>query len=227
MRRSLSASSRGSFLAALAAVCLLGVAANARAADVETRTFTVTVDGKKAGDYRMSIQRNDDGTVGFSGTSNVSVTILGVSMYSYSYSGQEAWKDGRLCAFQSAGKEKGTPFKVVARLDGDALAVTANGKQSRARADAWPTSCWQLPGAAYRNAAVTLLGCDTGAEMASRLQYVGSESIKVAGQSQTCSHYRVTKDVVHDVWYDSQERLVRDEWQSGSHRTVVEMVDKR
>jgi hypothetical protein len=225
MRRSLSASSRRSCLAALAAACLMALAARAGAADVETRVFSVSVDAKKAGDYRMTIQRNSDGSVGFTGQSNVNVTVLGISMYSYSYTGNEAWKDGKLCAFQSSGKEKGKEFKVSARLDGDALVVTANGQQRRVRADAWPTSCWQLPGAAYRNGPVTLLGCDSGAEMGGRLQFVGSEQISVCGQTQTCSHYRVTKEETHDVWYDAQERLVRDEWQSGSHRTVIEMVE--
>jgi len=225
MRRFLSASSPRAWLPGLAAVCLLALAAHAQAADVETRGFTVSVDGKKAGDYRMMIQRNSDGSIGFSGQSSVNVTVLGISMYTYSYTGNEAWKDGKLHAFQSAGKEKGKEFKVSARLEGDALVVTANGQQRRVRADAWPTSCWQLPPAALRNGPITLFGCDTGAEMTSRLQYVGSEQIKVCGQTQTCSHYRVTKEETHDVWYDAQERLVRDEWQSGSHRTVIEMVE--
>jgi hypothetical protein len=47
----------------------------------------------------------------------------------------------------------------------------------------------------------------------------------VAGQEISCTHYCVNKDVPHDLWYDAQERLVRDEWVSSGHRTVLEMTD--
>ena len=57
-----------------------------------------------------------------------------------------------------------------------------------------------------------------------RLDFVGTEKVQVAGQEMTCTHYRVAKDVPHDIWYDAQERLVRDAWVSGGHRTVVEMT---
>src|SRR5262249_51690802 len=141
--------------------------------------------------------------------SNVKVTLLGVSVYEYNYRGQEVWKGTRLQTLESSGKEKGKDFSVSVKLDGDSLLVKANGNQSRARADAWTTSCWPLPAASFRNGAVPMLGCDNGAETTGRMEYVGTESIVVAGVKQDCTHYRVTKDVVHDVWYDSLERIVR------------------
>ncbi len=101
--------------------------------------------------------------------------------------------------------------------------VVANGKEHTVELDVWTTSCWQLPVAKYRNNAVAMFGCDNGAAFSSRLQFVGNEKIVVAGQEMSCTHYRVNKDVPHDVWYDAQERLIRDEWVSGGHRTVLEM----
>jgi hypothetical protein len=209
-------------LLAAAGLLLLGVPL-ARAGDVETRNFTVAVDGKKAGDYRLTIQRQADGTISTSAHSEVRVTILAIPVYTYSYEGAEVWKNGKLQHFHSMGKEKGKDFAIRADLDGT-MRVQANGQEHRASADVWMTSCWQLPAAQYRNNSVTLLGCDTGMEIASRLQYVGSEQISVAGQSMTCTHYRVMKDVAHDLWYDGQERLVRDEWMSSGHKTVVDLL---
>ncbi len=90
----------------------------------------------------------------------------------------------------------------------------------------WTTSFWQLPPPTSQSHAVTLLGCGDGQERSSQLQYVGTEKIKikVGGQEQTCSHYRVMRDVPHELWYDGQERLVRQEWVSSGHRTVLELV---
>ena len=79
----------------------------ARAADLETRYYTINVDGKKAGDYRLIIQRAADGALAVFAESDVRVTILGVPVYTYSYHAQEVWKAGRLRHFDSHGKEKG------------------------------------------------------------------------------------------------------------------------
>ncbi len=210
-------------LVAAAALQALGQA-QATAADTETRTFSVNVDGKKAGDYQMVIQRQDDGTVVFSARSDVRVTLLAIPVYTYSYLGREIWKNGALLSFQSSGKEKGKEFAVSATLDGTTMKVVANGQEGRAPADVWMTSCWQLPLPRYRNAEVQLLGCDTGVVTRSRCEYVGAEQVKVLGQDQNCTHYRVMKDALHDIWYDAQERLVRDEWTSNGHKSVVEMT---
>jgi len=158
----------------LAATALLAPGSQrARASDIEGRDFTITVDGKQAGDYHMTIRGQDDGTVTLSAQSDVRVTILAVPVYTYSYRGQEVWKNGRLLQFHSSGDEKGKAFDVSAVADGAGLRVTANGQEHRTRPDVWTTSCWQLPPAQYRNADVALLGCDTGADVNGRLSTSG------------------------------------------------------
>jgi hypothetical protein len=208
-----------------AAGVLMGGLSGASAAEPQTRTFSITVDGKKAGEYSMVIEKQPDGTAVLLAKSNVRVTVLAIPVYTYSYEGKEVWKDGRLTHFESWGKEKGTAFHIRADADSSALHVVANSKEHTASLDVWTTSCWQLPPAKFRDNAIVMFGCDTGSDFGTRLQLVGSEKISVAGQEMSCTHYRVTKDVSHDLWYDAQERLVRDEWVSGGHRTVLEMTE--
>ena len=205
--------------------CLaLSGAVHAADANAEVRDFTIQVDGKPAGDYHMTIRRQDDGTTSLSAQSDVKVTVLLVTAYSYSYRGQEVWKDGRLQHFESAGKENGKAFSVTADLDGSGLRVKADGKESVLQSDAWTTSCWQLPDSRLRNQDIPLMGCDNGQASTGRMQYVGSERLKVAGQEQACAHYRLTRDVPYELWYDGQDRLVREEWASNGHRTVLDLV---
>ena len=92
------------------------------------------------------------------------------------------------------------------------------------RACIWTTSCWQLPEARLRNGSIPLMGCDNGQETTGQLQYVGTGKITVAGQEQTCAHYRLLNKATHDLWYDGQERLVRHDWVADGHRTVLEMI---
>ena len=199
-------------------------AGRAAADDAEVRDFAIQVDGKPAGDYHMTIRRQDDGSVSLSAQSDVRVTVLLVTAYSYSYRGREVWKDGRLQHFESAGKENGKAFAVAADADADGLHVKADGKESVVSADAWTTSCWRLPDARLRNQAIPLMGCDNGQAGAGRLQLVGSERLKVAGREQACGHYRLTRDVPYELWYNDQERFVREEWVANGHRSVLELV---
>jgi hypothetical protein len=203
----------------------------ARAAEDEVRQFTVFIDNKEAGKYRMAIQRLDDGTTHVHGTADVRARILLVYTYTYSYRGTEVWKDGRLLRLDSSANDNGTKFTVNATAEDNALRVRVNGQEHVTRGDAWTTTYWHLPGGDARGRPLTLLDADTGRELNGQLQYLGTNMFFVGGQRQNCSHYRLTgkevltrKDVMVDLWYDAQERLVRQEFLEDGHRTVLELA---
>ncbi len=203
---------------------LAGGASRSAAADTETRDFTVLVDDKPAGTYHMVIQRQDDGTVVMTNVSEVRVKVVGISFYSYTYRGRETWKDGRLLRLDSNGQENSKTFVVSAVPEAGGLRVTHNGQAHPAHAEVWTMTYWQLPPAPQRDGPLWLLGCDNGQEVAGRLQYLGTAPVPVAGQEQTCTHYRVTGSTPHELWYDTQERMVRQEWVMDGHRTALQLT---
>jgi Family of unknown function (DUF6134) len=205
---------------------LLGASASrALAGDSETRDFSVSVDGKPAGEYHATIARQEDGSVTLDAHSSVKVKFLLITAYSYDYNAQEVWKNGRLQSLESHGKEDSKPFRVSARADGDVIRVKANGHERTVPAECWCTSCWQLP--ATRKGAVTLLSCDNGEQVQGIIQFIGAETITVAGQEMTCNHYRVMKPVTHDIWYDSSDRVVRDTWITEGHKSEIVLTGIR
>jgi hypothetical protein len=203
---------------------LVAGAARLPAAAVETRDFNVLVDGKPAGDYHVTIQPQDNGAVTMALQSEVRVKVLGVTWYSYTYRGREVWKDGRLLRLDSNGQENGKPFAVSAVPDGSGLRVTCNGQAHAAAANVWTMTYWQLPPAPARDQPLPLLGGHNGQVVDGRLQYLGTERLNVAGQEQACGHYRVTGSTPHDLWYDAQERVVRQEGVVDGHKTVLELT---
>jgi Family of unknown function (DUF6134) len=214
----------------LTGLLLMGVAlfvpgwSRAGAADIEVRDFTIQVDGKNAGEYHMTIHRQDDGTVSMAAQSDVQVKVLLVPVYNYTYRGLEVWKAGRLQHFECSGKENSRTFTVSADAVVNGLQVKANGQEHTIRPDVWTTSYWQLPDARFRNQPLPLMRCDNGQDSTGHLQFIGMEKISVGGQEQSYAHYRVMNIVPHDLWYDGQERLVRHEWTADGHRTVIDMV---
>jgi Family of unknown function (DUF6134) len=202
----------------------LAVTAPVRAADSEVRTFAVSVEGTKSGDYKMTIATKHDGTVVMSGQAEVNVKVLLVTAYSYAYNGVEVWKDGRLQRFDSSATENGKRYAVTAAAAGDQLRVKVNGQERLTRPDVWVNTYWRLPEAKFRGQTVPLLGCDYGHDDARELKFVGNEQLTVNGQTMSCAHYRILTEPAHDLWYDAQERLVRQEWTSSGRKTVLELT---
>jgi hypothetical protein len=205
----------------LGAIWLAAVPLPARAADTEQRVFTVLVDGKPAGEYRVTI-RIDDGTATMTGNAAVHVRHA-LGQYRYTYQGTEVWKGGRLQRLDAASDDDGKACAVRATAEADGLRVAANGRAQTVRPDAWPTTYWQLPPAERRDQPLTLLDVDTGKPLTARLSALGPVRLTVAGQPLEATRYRVTGQAQAELWYDAQGRLVRQETVEDGHKTVLEL----
>ena len=146
-------------------VCVLAAvlgSAPATAGETEVREFRIVIDGKPAGDYRLSVTRQEDGTLVQSGQADVRLRVL-VKTYSYTYRGTETWKNGRLVKLDSTCNDDGKAFAVSAQAADGKLKVRVNGVERTLPGDAWTTSYWQLPPPALRNRGLSILDADCGA----------------------------------------------------------------
>jgi hypothetical protein len=198
----------------------------ARAADSETREFTVYVDNKVAGKATMKIERQEDGTFVVACDTTVEVKVLFVK-YRYTYTGKEVWKDGRLQRFDSSCNDDGKQFVVSAAAEPGGLRIKVNNRERLARPDVWLTSYWSLPDPKLRGGPLALIDADTGRDLTARLQLVGPAQMRINGEEKTVNHYRLTGQVQVDLWYDASERLVRQEWVEEGHRTLLELARAR
>jgi Family of unknown function (DUF6134) len=203
------------------AVLLPGFAA---AADTETRDFAVHIDNKPAGDYHMTITRQDDGSATMTGQADIRCTFYFVKTYTYTYRGTEVWKGGRLLRLDSTCDDDGKKYTVNAVADGPMLRVKANDRTHNARGEVWVTSYWCLPSMDQRNRAVPLLDADTGRDINATLQYVDAKQVTVDGKPVDVAHWRLTGGVQVELFYDGRERLVREEFVEDGHRTTLELV---
>jgi hypothetical protein len=211
----------GSGLIVLAALAFCENAAPA--ADVETREFTVSVDGRRAGDAQMTIHRADDGTLSMHCDTEIKVKAGPFRVYSYKYRGRETWKDGRLVRFQSTCNDDGKHFDVQAEAREDGLHVWVNSEEHITSVDVWLTSYWQEPDRKRYDAVVPLLDADCGRDLDARVHFVGTEQQIVEGRAQEVKHFLLSGKVQVDVWYDAAGRLVRQEWLEEGHRTKLDL----
>jgi hypothetical protein len=210
---------------ALLLFVVVGLSGTARAVagDTEVREFTTYIDGKKAGGYRMTITTDDKSTVTMVGSARVSLSILRIKTYTYSYDGTEVWKDGRLFSFTSNTNDNGTKYAVTAVAEREALRVTVNDRESVTRGDVWVTTYWRLPDVKVRGQPMALLDGDTGLALNGTLQYIGDAPLTFANQQVNCAHYQLIGNLKIDFWYDGSDRLVRQEWVEDGHRVVLHL----
>ena len=213
---------------AVAAVLSSVPVARAAVAETEVREFEITIDGSVRGSYRMTIHRHDDGTVSMTGQASVLVKKLGITLYRYNYSGTEWWQDGKesqLIGLKSSSDDNGSRFEVQVARHPNGLQVTVNGQKGVVRGDVWTTTYWRLAHGKFHNKNIPLLDADTGRDFNGRLDSVGTEQINIAGQNRNCRHYRVTGGPNPvDLWYDGQDRLVRQDFVEDGHRTVLRLA---
>ena len=119
----------------------------------------------------------------------------------------------------------GFAFPMLSDADGTALSVECNGQRSSLRPDVWTTTYWCLPPETFRNQSVPLLDVDTGRPITAFLQFIGKQRISVLGRLEECSRYRLRGGGLQvELWFDSQERMVRQEAVEQGHKQLLELI---
>jgi hypothetical protein len=182
--------------------------------------FTVLVDGKPAGEFRLTIRTADDTeTATMFATVHVKYLLGG---YRYSFRGTETWSDGRLRQFDAASDDNGKKHTVRAAAEGEKLRVTVDGAGRLVRPDVWPTTYWRMPAEAKAGQTVALLDADTGEGTVATIG-VGRQAMKVAGNEMNCTRISVAGPTPALIWYDSRGRMVLQETIEDGHKTVLSL----
>jgi len=205
-----------------AAVLLAGPAVVRGEVNTEYRDFEIFVDGKPAGESRLVLIQQDDGTTYMK--ANASVKVQGLFQFTFTIDAQEWWKDGKLLGLKALTMENKKQTSVEVSNDGKQLVVRVNGQARTMGPDSWTTSYWKLADARFHNQKVAILETDTGNQFVGKLQFVAEEQITISGKLEKCYHFRVTEaSSPTDLWFDKYHRLVRQEFHESGHHTTVQL----
>jgi hypothetical protein len=201
---------------------LLAAASLVQAGGEEHRSFSVWVDKKPAGSHHIVIQSRDDGAQVVTAQADVAVRILLVN-FRYTYRGSETYKDGRLLQMSTTTNDDGKKHSVTIEATKEGLAMKADGKDFLVKGEPWVTTYWKLPPEKQRGPNIQLLDADTGKLINAKFEKVGIEKITLLGRPTECTHYKLSGGVQVDLWYDGDERMVRQESIEQGHRTLLEL----
>ena len=192
----------------VAAVLAFGEVAHAAAVPASGELdFTVLRDGDKVGTQVMHFARAGDGAVDVDIKTDVEVSMLFVTVYSFKQQSHEHWVGGRLADLTSQTGDDGTEHKLVVSADGDAIKVADNGVARQLPADLLPASLWNDGIVAVPQ--TTLLNTIDGTAMTVSVADLGTDKVEVAGNQVSAHHYALSGDLARELWYDPNGLLVK------------------
>ncbi len=195
---------------ALAAAGLLGTGRpfGAAAADLVPQDkawrFLVLRHGAVIGEHRFDFSRRDGDFI-VEVAIDISVGVLGVTLFRFTHRAEEVWRDGWLQALTSATDDDGRLWRVQSLRSDGALRGTVNDVGFDVSGFVVPASLW------HRDTPKTqvLFGTIDGRTKVVNTRLVGEEAVEVAGRPRQTRHFRLTGEIERDVWYDADCGIAR------------------
>jgi hypothetical protein len=166
--------------------------------------YEITRDGATVGRQMVEVQRDGDGFVVRTHI-EIEVGFLSMTLYRFKHDAVETWTNGRLTEFVSKSDDDGKDRAVQLSAEGDRLQGFYNDNPVDFPGDIIPASLWH-PGTIT---ATVLLDPIRGRAREVAVEDRGPERIVVAGQEIETHHYALTGQIIRELWYDADFRLVQ------------------
>lgn len=177
------------------------------AAMTEVREFDVLVDNKLAGTHRLSITSQGDVTT-TRVESNVKINFV-VYVYTYRFRATEVWRADGLTQIEVRCEDGGKKTALTAKTDGSHCQVVLNGRQHVTDRSTLTTCYWRLPAPIDQQRAVSIFDVETGLTTSGTVERIGRVTLKIEDRPIACRHFKVTGPSPAELWFDDQDRLVR------------------
>jgi hypothetical protein len=193
---------------------------------VEIREFEVRVDNKSAGTHRLTIASDGDSCkVGFQ--TDVKMDFL-IYAYVFKFRGTEVWRDGRLENVDIHCEDRGKKRTFALKTDGEVQQVSFNGKEVPTESPCLMTTAyWQLPRAEVLKKSFPIADVDNGQTRPATLNVVGKATISTSSRTLECRHFKIEGPSPAELWFDDQDRLVRQKSVEAGHQVELKLKEIR
>ncbi len=190
----------GAVLAAAAVTGLL-LAGPLKAALPHARqiAFEVFRDGEPLGHHKVFF-RDEGGDLHVEIDIRLEVKLAFFTLFRYRHTNREVWRDGRLLAIDTQTDDDGEGFWLRGRAAEAGLQVEGSSGSFLAPADIMPTSYWNP----LTVESTRMLDTQRGRLIDVDIEPAGVETMTLAGKPVRAERFKVTGDLVLDLWYTSQ-----------------------
>jgi hypothetical protein len=189
----------------------------------EVRDYEILVKGKPAGSMKAVITDTDDGLTTVITDATVEYNVI-VYTYRYNFHGNETWHGDRLISVDDRAVDGGTKLMTRAHCDLHGSVVEVLGKSPQTGPTlAMTTNFWHAP-TSPRGSVLEVLDADQGKICATRIDDVTNDAVAVRERVLNCTHYHLGGNLVADLWFDGQHRLVRQQMIEDGYPTETRLT---
>lgn len=174
---------------AFVAAVLIGVDAFAAPLDSVPESgklsFAIWREGARIGTHSFTFRRDGNAVI-VDGRVDVTVSFAFVTLYRYSGTRNEVWRNGRLVSYTADTDDNGTPVHVRGHADDKGFSVTGKAGTVTLPAKAMPFTMWSR-GVVEGGA---LFGMDDGVPLTVKVEALGGSPVE---------HFHVTGDVDYEM----------------------------
>src|SRR5690348_1292350 len=165
--------------------------------------YTIIREGEPVGQQRMEFV-NDGEKLRVLSHMELSVTLLGMTLYAFDQQVEEVHQGGRIMSLTSEADDDGKDRKVSLFLEGDLLKGEYNGGQRSVDPKLVTSLFWQKPALGETQVLDTVRGKVRDVTV----KDLGAETLNLpVGRIET-HHYQMTGEWKRDLWYDASGILV-------------------
>lgn len=191
-------------MAILAAALVATSASIVRADGAGEYTFTVFKDGSPVGYHRFAFECRGD-RIEIREKTEIEVSLAIIPLYTFEHEARQVWENGRAVRIDATTNDNGEKLDITVRSDGDRYIRTVNGRVDRFDESTAVLAFWNRDTLNHR----AFFSAVEDKTFDASFQFVGEETISLAGKRLETRHYRMVGDEERDVWFDRAGRVVK------------------
>ena len=206
-------------LRSCAALLTLLLAISSAAAESKHENYFASVyrEGSKIGTIHYTITTDKNGEIEELRT-KISVSVLGIKVYSFTQHLHERWSGGELQKLTGTTNDDGDKYDIALTRLAKEYDATVNGKDLTFPHDAFPRSPWH-----YRITKHTQLINLTNFKLQNVKIKKSSEDLKLHGKTIPAQRFDFSGDWEAVVWYDQKNWFLKSQFVEQGNTIVVEM----
>ncbi len=183
-------------------------------------SFDVQRKGKTIGQHVVDIRRDGEQVV-VDTKIDIKINIAFVTVFKYSHTGREIWRDGELVKMDTLSNDNGNEITLTAERLDEGLKVTGTRFDGLMDGPALPTTYWNTA----TIDCTTLFNTQNGKPMQVSVEKGADEIIQAGGRSIEATRYEIDGDMKTQIWYDRAGTWVKSVFEVRGQEIEYVLVD--
>ena len=193
--------------------------AAAKLYDTQT-TYSIYRKGKNIGQHKLSITAISN-RVEVAVDSRITVRILKIPVFKFSYLSKEHWEDDQLVKVSSTTTTNKEAETATLQNKNGKSEITYNNAPSTTALLQYPTNHWNMGAVEQSSVFNTVKGVKSDVNV----KVVGKERLRIGGKQLDTTHYAYSGDIIAETWYDKNQRWVKLAFLGSDGNQITYLID--